>query len=110
MSTESAPRRIRACSVGDVEVGKALRFDAEVGAICVVHCVDGFHAVADRCSHEDYSLSEGDVDADQCEIECWKHGSLFSLATGDPLTLPATLPIAVYPVEVEGNDVFVVLS
>ena len=78
--------------------------------ICIVHCDDGFHAVSDTCSHEDYSLSEGDADPAQCEIECWKHGSLFSLTTGEPLTLPATLPIEVYPVEVEGNSVFVVLS
>jgi 3-phenylpropionate/trans-cinnamate dioxygenase ferredoxin component len=101
---------VRACSVGDVEIGKTLKFETEgVDAICIVHCDDGFRAVADRCSHEDYSLSEGDVDAAQCEIECWKHGSLFSLTTGEPLTLPATLAIDVYPVEVDGEDVFVVL-
>lgn len=109
MSTEAASKRVRACSVDDVEIGRTLRFEIGETAICIVHCEDGFHAVADQCSHEDYSLSEGDVDAAQCEIECWKHGSLFSLTTGEPLTLPATLPIEVYPIEVEGNDVFVVL-
>lgn len=109
MSTESAPRRLPVCSVDDVEVGGALKFEMGGGAICIVHCDDGFHAVADRCSHEDYSLSEGDIDAAQCEIECWKHGSLFSLTTGEPLTLPATLPIEVYAVEIEENTVFVVL-
>jgi 3-phenylpropionate/trans-cinnamate dioxygenase ferredoxin component len=109
MTSEPAARRIRACSVADVAIGAAFKFEMDAGAICIVHCDDGFHAVADRCSHEDYSLSEGDVDAAQCEIECWKHGSLFSLTTGEPLTLPATLPIEVYPVEIEGNDVFVVL-
>jgi 3-phenylpropionate/trans-cinnamate dioxygenase ferredoxin component len=109
MTSEPAVRRVRACSVDDVEIGRALKLDTGGTAICIVHCEDGFHAVSDRCSHEDYSLSEGDVDAAQCEIECWKHGSLFSLTTGEPLTLPATLPIDVYSVEVEGNDVFVVL-
>lgn len=100
---------MRACSVDEVGVGATFKFETDGTAICVVHCDDGFHAVSDTCSHEDYSLSEGEVEPAQCEIECWKHGSLFSLTTGEPLTLPATLPIEVYPVEVEGNSVFVVL-
>ena len=31
--------------------------------MCVVHCDNGFHAVSDTCSHEDYLLAEGEVDA-----------------------------------------------
>lgn len=110
MSVEPTRRRVRVCSVDDIEPGGTLRIDADGAVICVARCDDGFHAVDDRCSHEDYSLSEGDVDAAQCEIECWKHGSLFSLATGEPLTLPATLPVKVYSVEIEDTDVFVVLQ
>ncbi len=44
---------------------------------------------------------------DECEIECWKHGSSFSLATGEPLTLPATLPVPTYPVCIDDGDVYV---
>ena len=101
---------VRVCAVSDVALGTARRFDVNGTEICVVHCEDGFHAVSDQCSHEDYSLSEGEVDASGCEIECWKHGSLFSLTTGEPLTLPATQPIAVYEVAVDGDDLLVRLS
>ena len=66
-------------------------------------------SIGDECSHEDYSLSEGDVWEDECEIECPKHGSTFSLTTGEPQTLPATQPVPVYTVRVDGDDVLVTL-
>ncbi|HUV10731.1 MAG TPA: Rieske 2Fe-2S domain-containing protein, partial [Acidimicrobiia bacterium] len=56
-----------------------------------------------------YSLSEGDVWTEECEIECPKHGSTFSLTTGEAQTLPATKPIPVYEVRVDGDDVMVTL-
>lgn len=93
----------------ELDLGAARRFEVDGVEICLVHCEDGFHAVSDTCSHEDYSLCEGEVDASACEIECWKHGSLFSLLTGEPLTLPATQPVPVYEVVVEDGSVSVVL-
>jgi 3-phenylpropionate/trans-cinnamate dioxygenase ferredoxin subunit len=45
-------------------------------------------------------LSGGAVWCEELEIECPKHGSTFSLISGEPATLPATQPIAVYPVEI----------
>ena len=77
--------------------------------IALIRVDDSFYALGDRCSHADYSLSEGEVLAEDLEIECWKHGSTFSLETGEPLCLPATQPVPVYEVEVEGDDVMVVL-
>ena len=100
-------RSVRVCGVGELAVGEARRVDVDGTAVCVVRCAGGFRAVADVCSHEDFSLSEGEVDPDACEIECWKHGSMFSLVTGEPVTLPATRPVAVYPVTVDGDDVIV---
>ena len=70
---------------------------------------DTFHAVDDECSHEDYSLAEGEVWADECEIECPRHGSTFDLRTGEPCSLPATQPVHVYEVEVADGTVSVVL-
>jgi 3-phenylpropionate/trans-cinnamate dioxygenase ferredoxin subunit len=55
------------------------------------------------------SLSEGDVEADECWIECWKHGSAFSLVDGQPQSLPATEAVPVYPVRVEGDEIVVEL-
>ena len=56
--------------------------------IALVRLGDDVYAIGDRCSHQDISLSEGDVLADECTLECWKHGSAFSLETGEPTSLP----------------------
>ena len=100
---------VRACAVADVPDHEAKRVDVKGHRLCVVHIGERFYAVDDECSHEDYSLSEGMVWADECEIECPKHGSSFSLATGDPQSLPATRPIHVYAVRADGDDVLVTL-
>lgn len=107
---------VRVCSTADVAVGAARRFDIEGIRLCVVHLPDvddghgGWYAIADECSHADFSLAEGDVWADECEIECPKHGSTFSLTTGEAQTLPATQPVAVYALEVKDHDVMVVVK
>jgi len=100
-------RAERLCAADDMAPGTARRFDVGDQRICVVRIGDGFYAIGDRCSHADFSLSEGEVWADEREIECWKHGSTFSLLTGEPQTLPATAPVPVYNVKVEGGDVVV---
>ena len=98
---------LRVCSVKDVEAGSAKRFDVDGHRLCVVHLGDDWYVIGDECSHEDYSLSEGDVWEDEREIECPKHGSTFSLETGEPATLPATQPVRVYDVKIDGDDVVV---
>jgi len=98
---------VRVCSVNDVKPGSAKRFDVDGNRLCVVRIGDDWYAIADECSHADYSLSEGDVWEDEREIECPKHGSTFSLETGEPQTLPATQPVPVYKVRIDGDDVVV---
>jgi 3-phenylpropionate/trans-cinnamate dioxygenase ferredoxin component len=100
---------VRVCSVKDVDAGSARRFDVDGRRLCVVHIGDEFYVIDDTCSHADYSLSEGDVWEDEREIECPKHGSTFSLVTGEPETLPATQPVPVYDVKIDGDDVVVAL-
>ncbi len=99
----------RLCAVDDLESGSARRFDIGKHRIALVRIDDDFYAIGDRCSHADYSLSEGYVWEDECEIECPKHGSTFLLTTGEPQTLPATQPVPVYEVQIDGDDVQVVL-
>ena len=99
---------VRLCGVNDVAPGTSRRVDVAGLRIAVVRIGDDWYAIADRCSHADESLSEGDVWTDEREIECPKHGSTFSLLTGEPQTLPATRAVPVYEVRVEGDDVMLV--
>ena len=89
----------------ELKDGGAKRFDGEGYRIAVVRIGDSVYAIGDRCSHADYSLSEGEVDPDAKTLECWKHGSTFDLRTGEPETLPATQPVPVYSVSVRDGDV-----
>ena len=99
--------KVRLLARDELKPGTARRFDVGEHRIALVRIGDDFYAIGDRCSHADYSLAEGDVWEDECEIECPKHGSTFSLTTGEPQTLPATQPVPIYTVSVEGDDVFV---
>ena len=95
----------RACALTDVpdDEGLAVR----LGALDVVVARDGdeVFALQNECSHAAVALSEGEV-AD-CQIECWLHGSMFDLRTGKPTNLPATEPVATFPVDVRGTEVYV---
>ena len=96
---------ITVCKVGDVAPGSAIRVDKDGLRLAVVRIGNDWYAIADRCSHAEASLAEGEVWSDECEIECPKHGSAFSLKTGEALTLPATQPVPIYPVRVDGDNV-----
>ena len=93
----------------DLPDGGATRVDVEGRRLSVVRIGADVYVIGDRCSHADFSLSEGEVDIDTCHIECWKHGSSFSLVTGEPDVLPATQPVPVYDVSVIAGDVVVTL-
>lgn len=99
--------RVRVCARGDLAPGEVRRFGVAGRAVAVVRIDDDFYALGDTCSHEDYSLSEGEVWPEECELECPKHGSTFDLRTGEPQTLPATAPVPVLTVSVDGDDVVV---
>jgi 3-phenylpropionate/trans-cinnamate dioxygenase ferredoxin subunit len=64
-----------------------------------------YFAIQNECSHAAVALSEGEV-AD-CQVECWLHGSRFDLRTGKPTGLPATEPVAVFPIEVRDGEIYV---
>jgi len=95
----------RACAVAEVEAGTSLAIDVDGVELAIVRDGEEFYAIRDECSHAAIPLSEGDVEG--CEIECWLHGSTFDLRTGKPTCLPATEPVAIYPVQVDGDDVLV---
>ena len=97
----------RLCAVGDLAPGEARKFEVGRHKICLVRIDDDFYAIGDVCTHADVSLSEGEVFEDTLEIECWKHGSSFSLVTGEPNALPATKAEPVYAVSVVDGQVMV---
>ena len=76
--------------------------------MCLARSKGEVFALFDECSHAEVPLSEGEVE--DGTVECWLHGSRFDLRTGKPTGLPATEPVPVYPVRVDGDDVFVAVK
>lgn len=103
----------RVASLAELEPGRAHRVEVDGEPVALVRLVDEaspdgqaiVRAVHDTCSHEEASLSEGEIwDG---EIECPLHGSTFSLETGAASCLPATKPIPTYAVTLDDGDVYV---
>jgi 3-phenylpropionate/trans-cinnamate dioxygenase ferredoxin subunit len=95
----------RICAIADVRVDEAFAAQVEGCDIAIARDGEEFFALQDLCSHEAVALSEGEV-AD-CQIECYLHGSRFDLRTGKPTNLPATEPVATFPVEIRDGDIYV---
>lgn len=71
----------------------------------VTNCDGALYAIESRCSHDDGPLAEGPFDARACTLECPRHGSIFDLRTGRPLTLPAYEPVDTFPIVMDGDRI-----
>ena len=99
----------RVCALSDIPEDGAVQVQLPDVDVAIVRFEGELFALEDRCSHADVPLTDGDVDEvdGAPTIEFWLHGSCFDLRTGEPTNLPATEPVDVYPVRVEGEDVLV---
>ncbi|MFP5416422.1 MAG: non-heme iron oxygenase ferredoxin subunit [Actinomycetes bacterium] len=97
-----------ACAVDELEDDRPYSVDVDGTLVAIVATEGELFAIRDECSHGRVMLSLGEVD--ECTIECFAHGSRFDLRTGEALDLPATQPVPVYPVTIEGPDVLVDLT
>jgi 3-phenylpropionate/trans-cinnamate dioxygenase ferredoxin component len=98
--------RCRVASIDEVPVDTVKGVYCDGKEICLAHCEDGFYAIDDVCTHENFLLSGGEL-LDGCEVECPQHGSRFNMKTGRVTGLPAVIPAKTFPVTVEGSDVYV---
>mgnify|MGYP005761554359 CR=1 FL=1 len=97
-------------ALDEIEPGAAQKGIVDGRDIALVRIGDDVYAIGDTCSHEEVSLSEGYVDADDRQIECWRHGAMFDLTTGEPATLPAVRPVPVYDVAVVDGRVVLTVT
>jgi 3-phenylpropionate/trans-cinnamate dioxygenase ferredoxin subunit len=98
--------KCRVASTADLPVGSLTQVEVGGLPICLVHAEDGnVYAISDTCTHEDYSLSEGDLW--EMSVECPRHGSRFDVRTGKVIGLPAVIPATTYPVTIENDEIYV---
>jgi 3-phenylpropionate/trans-cinnamate dioxygenase ferredoxin component len=96
---------IPVCSVSELQPGQMRLVEHDDLEIGVFNCDGTIYAIEDRCSHDDGPLVEGTLDQERCAVECPRHGSLFDLKSGKPLTLPAYQPVDTFPVIVEDDTI-----
>ena len=92
---------IDVCPLDDLPPGATRIVEHDDLEIGVFNCGGELLAIEDRCSHDDGPLAEGEFSEADCTVECPRHGSLFDLRTGKPMTLPAYVPVETFPVLVE---------
>jgi 3-phenylpropionate/trans-cinnamate dioxygenase ferredoxin subunit len=94
---------IEICRLDELPPGATRIVEYEDLEIGIFNCDGEIRAIEDRCSHDNGTLAEGEFDPAKCTVECPRHGSLFDLRTGKPLTLPAYVPVETFSVLVEGD-------
>jgi 3-phenylpropionate/trans-cinnamate dioxygenase ferredoxin subunit len=95
----------KAATLDEFREGEAIAAKVGDQEIAIARDGEELLAVEDICSHAAVALSEGEVEG--CTLECWLHGSRFDLRTGKPTGLPATEPVATFPIEVRGPEIYV---
>jgi 3-phenylpropionate/trans-cinnamate dioxygenase ferredoxin subunit len=98
----------KVCSLSDIPDGDVIGVEVGGKPVALVRKDGEVFALHDVCSHAEVRLSEGDVYDDT--LECWLHGSCFDIRSGKPTGPPATRPVPVYRVKLEGDDVLVSLD
>jgi 3-phenylpropionate/trans-cinnamate dioxygenase ferredoxin component len=99
------PEIIDICTRSELPPGERKLVEWEDLEIGVFNCGGEYFAIEDRCSHDDGPLAQGELDAEECTVECPRHGSLFDLRTGKPKTLPAYAPVDTFPVHVDDDTI-----
>jgi 3-phenylpropionate/trans-cinnamate dioxygenase ferredoxin subunit len=90
-------------SVDEIPPGAAKQVHVNGYRVAVFNVDGTFYAIDDTCTHEEASLAAGAVYGDI--VACPKHGSRFHVPTGRVLSLPAVVPVNIYPVKVEDGQV-----
>jgi 3-phenylpropionate/trans-cinnamate dioxygenase ferredoxin subunit len=99
------PELIAVCPVAELQPGEVRLVEWEDLEIGVFNCDGSVYALEDRCSHDNGPLAEGEFDHNNCTVECPRHGSLFDVKTGRPMTLPAYVPVDTFPVIIEDETI-----
>lgn len=99
---------MRVASAKDVPPDELTAVSTDRGPVVLAWTDGRICALEDRCSHQDYPLSAGDLE--DGEVECIFHGARFDLCTGRATRLPAVAPVRAYQVEVRDGGVYLRLD
>jgi 3-phenylpropionate/trans-cinnamate dioxygenase ferredoxin component len=94
-------------SVSEVAEGAILQRVRSGGdAVCLVRYNGEISALSDICTHQHFSMSLGDILGDGT-LQCAWHGARYDCRTGEVKQDPATSPLPVFQVRLEGDKILV---
>jgi len=87
----------------DLPAGAKKLVEANDIEIVLCNTRDQIYAVRNLCSHAHEKLDCGKMKNGW--IACPVHGARFDLETGQPMNPPATMPVTVYEVRIDGDTI-----
>jgi 3-phenylpropionate/trans-cinnamate dioxygenase ferredoxin component len=99
------PKWVRVADVSECPAGALTGVLAEDVPVVLANVDGKVCALLDQCSHEEYPLSDGDLEGG--DIVCTYHGARFDACTGARKALPAVLDVRSFPVEIRDGEVYV---
>lgn len=88
----------------DLAPGELMYVEVGNDPVALINLDGEYYALNDICTHQEASLSDGEIDGD--EIECPLHGGAFEIRTGLPANFPVVVPVETYDIKTEGDKVF----
>lgn len=101
--------RVKVATVDQVPEEGTLLVEAGGEPVCLYNVKGTIYATHDLCTHGSASLSEGFI-VEGDRIQCPLHQGEFHIPTGKACAVPCAVNVQVFPVQVEGADVYVVVS
>ncbi|HEX6581860.1 MAG TPA: Rieske (2Fe-2S) protein [Actinomycetota bacterium] len=88
---------------------RGIRVGIASDEILLVKSSESVFAIGNECTHQGAGLDKGVVKiaGSVKTVTCPAHGSTFNLETGKVMRPPASKPVPVYDVKIEGGRVFV---
>jgi len=94
-----------AIKLDDLPEGSMTTVDINGVHILLSRIAGEVHALSGTCTHEEADLGIGVMIEDR--VVCPLHLSQFDLRTGEVLNSPATVPLRVFNVKIEGGTIYV---
>ena len=88
----------------DLGPGELMYVEVGSDPVVLVNVEGEYFALNDICTHQDASLSDGEIIGD--ELECPLHGGAFDIRTGMPASFPVVVPVETYQVRVDGEIIY----
>jgi len=96
---------VKACNLDQVKKDQLLSFSSHDKKILLANQNGKIYATDLICTHAEADLSTGFLSNEG--IRCPLHLSVFNLENGVPQNLPAEIPLKIYNVKIEHNEIYV---